>query len=181
MKKKIIISIICLVFIVTVIAFIVIQNNMEKEDEVTIENDEIIVDNNIEINISGEESTMEENLKEDEIKIRVNGRSLVVKLEDNSSTEALLEKLKLGEVVLNAKDYGNFEKVAELDFTLPRNDEYITTEAGDLVLYQGNHITLYYDNNTWSLTRLGKVENITQAELKEILGDGEVILTLSIN
>ncbi len=68
-----------------------------------------------------------------------------------------------------------------MGFSLPINDKNITTEAGDLILYQGNQITLYYDTNTWSFTKLGKVQNVSQKELKEILGTGNVELTFSLN
>ena len=118
--------------------------------------------------------------KVENIKIEVNGKTLDVKLEDNSSAEALIEKLKQGSISINAQDYGSFEKVGSLGFSLPSNDERITTECGDLILYQGNQITLYYDTNTWTFTKLGKVQNVSKEELKEILGDGDVTLTLFI-
>ena len=77
-------------------------------------------------------------------------------------------------------DYGNFEKVGSLPTSLPRNDEQITTEPGDIILYQGNQITIYYDTNTWSFTRLGKVNGLSQSELKAILGSGGVTAVFSI-
>ncbi|MDE5772413.1 MAG: aldo/keto reductase [Ruminococcus sp.] len=77
-------------------------------------------------------------------------------------------------------DYANFEKVGKLPKSLPRNDEKITTEAGDIILYQGNQVTIYYDENTWNFTRIGKIDNITQSELKEILGTGSVSVTFSL-
>jgi len=116
-----------------------------------------------------------------EIVMKVNGKELTVKLEDNTSASAFLEKLQDGEITIQAKDYGNFEKVGSLGFDLPTNDEKITTEAGDLILYQGNQITLYYDTNTWSFTKLGKVQDISKNELKSILGEGDTILTFSLN
>ena len=117
----------------------------------------------------------------DEIIIKVNGRVLNVKLEDNSSAKAFVEKLKSGDITINAHDYGNFEKVGNLGFSLPTNDKNITTEAGDLILYQGNQITLYYDTNSWNFTKLGKVQNISKNELKKILGSDNVELTFSLN
>ncbi len=114
------------------------------------------------------------------IKLSVNDKILSIKLENNSSSIAFIEKLKDGEIIINANDYGNFEKVGELGFSLPTNDKEITTEVGDLILYQGNKITLYYDTNTWNFTKLGKVQNVTQEELKQILGDGDVTLKFSI-
>ena len=120
--------------------------------------------------------------KNEEIKVNidVNGHTLTAVLADNSSAQAFAELLKSGSITIEMSDYGNFEKVGTLPETLPRNDERITTEAGDLILYQGNQITIYYDKNTWNFTRLGKLENITQAELKEILDDGSVTAIFSL-
>ncbi|MCM1133732.1 MAG: cyclophilin-like fold protein [Ruminococcus flavefaciens] len=120
--------------------------------------------------------------KRDEIKlnIEVNGHLLTATLEDNSSAEAFAELLKSEPLTIEMSDYANFEKVGSLGTSLPRNDEKITTEAGDLILYQGNQITIYYDENTWNFTRLGKIDNITQAELKDILGTGSVTVTFSL-
>lgn len=115
------------------------------------------------------------------ITIQVNNEILKVKLENNLSTVALIEKLKDGNIIIEAEDYGGFEKVGNLGFNLPTNDTKITTEAGDLILYQGNKITLYYDTNTWNFTKLGKVQDKSQKELKEILGDGNVTMTFSLS
>ena len=78
-------------------------------------------------------------------------------------------------------DYGNFEKVGNLPQSLPKNDEKITTVPGDIILYQGNKITIYYAENTWDFTKLGHINNITQEELKTLLGDGAVTVSLSIS
>ena len=86
--------------------------------------------------------------EEQKLNIDVNGYTLTASLEDNSSAQALKELLKNGSITIEMSDYGNFEKVGTLPETLPRNDERITTEAGDLILYQGNQITIYYDVNT---------------------------------
>ena len=82
------------------------------------------------------------------LKIETNGNVFYADFEDNSSAEALKEKLNSSSVTLNMHDYGNFEKVGELPFPLVRNDEYITTSLGDVILYQGNQLTIYYDINS---------------------------------
>ena len=115
------------------------------------------------------------------IKIKVNSNILEVKLEDNEATKSLVERLKNGDISVNANEYGGFEKVGSLGFNLPRNDKSITTSAGDIVLYQGNQISLFYNSNSWSYTKLGRVQNVSGAELKNILGSGDVTLILSIN
>ena len=106
--------------------------------------------------------------------------SLAATLADNSSAMAFYELLEKGPVTIKMTDYGNFEKVGPLGTKLPRNDTQITTQAGDIILYQGNQITIYYDTNSWNFTRLGKVDGVTQAELKKILGKGDVTAVFDI-
>ena len=105
---------------------------------------------------------------------------LTATLVDNSSAMAFYELLEKGPVTIKMTDYGNFEKVGPLGTKLPRNDTQITTQAGDIILYQGNQITIYYDTNSWNFTRLGKVDGVTQAELKKILGKGDVTAVFEI-
>ncbi len=105
---------------------------------------------------------------------------LTATLADNSSATAFYELLKKGPLTVDMHDYGSFEKVGSLGTTLPRNDTQITTTAGDIILYQGNQITIYYDTNSWNFTRLGKVDGVTQAELKKILGKGDVTAVFDI-
>ena len=95
-------------------------------------------------------------------------------LEDNSSAKALTEKLSEGEISVDMSDYGNFEKVGDLPWELPTNDESITTEPGDIILYQGSKITIYYDENTWDFTRLARIEDVTKEELLEAFGTDDV-------
>ena len=111
----------------------------------------------------------------------VNGKVLKILAAENSSADAFLDLLERGDVPVEMHDYGSFEKVGPLGTTLPRNDEQITTEPGDVILYQGDQITIYYDVNNWSFTRLGKVQDLSQAELKDILGSGNVTVTFSLS
>ena len=122
---------------------------------------------------------LNEEKSDNKLKISVNGTELTATLEDNSSAQALTELLKQGDITVDMNDYGNFEKVGDLPQSLPKNDEKITTVPGDIILYQGNKITIYYAENTWDFTKLGHINNITQEELKAILGDGNITVTLS--
>jgi hypothetical protein len=119
-----------------------------------------------------------ENADLNTIKIEVNNKELVVELENNQATKELVKKLESGSVVVKASEYGGFEKVGSLGFSLTRDDKQIKTEAGDIVLYQGNQISLFYNSNSWSYTKLGKVTSMSASELKNVLGDGDVTLTL---
>ena len=101
-------------------------------------------------------------------------------IEDNSSALAFYELLQKGEITVKMHDYGNFEKVGTLPVSLSRNDTQITTSPGDIILYQGNQITIYYDVNSWNFTKLGKIEGQTQESLKKILGKGNVTAVFSV-
>lgn len=117
---------------------------------------------------------------ETKLQIEVNGYTLTATLADNDSAKALAELIKDEPLTLELREYGSFEKVGPLPQSLPANDESITTEPGDIMLYVGNQITIFYGSNTWSYTRLGKIDNVTQSELKGIFGEGDVTVTFSL-
>ena len=169
-KKKIILIIV--IVIVFLMVFFVPRSRKTQNNNFTAGNTSTNLEDN-----NTEENKVDNMNK---IQIKVNNQVLDVELEDNSSAKAFVEKLKETDIIVNAHDYGNFEKVGELGFSLPTNDKKITTEPGDLILYQGNQITLYYDTNTWSFTKLGKVKGVSGEELKNILGSGEVTLTFTL-
>ena len=112
--------------------------------------------------------------------IEANGRTFYADLEDNASAEALTEKLSRGSVTVDMSDYGGFEKVGPLPWTLSRGDETITTVPGDVILYQGDRITIYYDENTWDFTRLARIGSVTKEDLLSALGEGDVTVTFRI-
>ncbi|WP_340112682.1 cyclophilin-like fold protein [Maribellus mangrovi] len=112
--------------------------------------------------------------------LQIGDTTLTATLADNSSAAALVAELKKGSITVEMRDYGNMEKVGSLGKSYPRNDQSITTEPGDIILYQGNALVIYYAPNTWSFTRLGKIDNITKEELMQVLGAGNVTITLSL-
>ena len=128
-------------------------------------------------NSGGTDNTMPET-----IKIIVSGKTLSVKIEDNEATKALVAALSDASITYEANDYGGFEKVGLLGRTLPTSDTQITTQAGDVILYSGNQIVLFYGSNTWSYTRLGKMQYESLDELKSFLkaGEGNISVTLSL-
>ena len=114
------------------------------------------------------------------LKIHVNDTTFTATLEENSSAKAFAEFLTQGELTLDMHDYGSFEKVADLPRSFPRNDKQIDTDAGDIILYQGNSITIYYDKNSWNFTRLARIDNVNKKRLQQILGKGNVKATFSV-
>lgn len=119
-------------------------------------------------------------LEANRMNIQIGETVLTATLADNASVAALKAALAEGPITINMRDYGGMEKVGPLGMELPRNDEQITAAAGDLILYQANAFVIYYAPNAWTFTRLGKVDDVTAAELKAILGDGNVTVTLSL-
>lgn len=116
--------------------------------------------------------------EESMLNIKVGDQTLLAVWEENSSAEAFRELLSQGPLTVEMEDYGGFEKVGDLGTTLPRNDTQITTQPGDVILYQGNQITIYYGTNTWNFTRLARIAD--PGDLKEKLGDGTVCVTFSL-
>lgn len=114
------------------------------------------------------------------IKLKIDNHEFAVKLAQNAATAALVDRLRQGDVVVQAHGYGSFEQVGDLGFSLPTDDAPIATKPGDLMLYQGNQVTLFYGSNSWSYTKLGEIANTTQAELKNILGEGDAVMVLSL-
>ena len=112
------------------------------------------------------------------ITLSFNGHTYTATLADNPSAKAFAELLEDGPLTVSTRDYGSFEKVGSLGTELPRTDEQITTAPGDIILYQGNQITVYYAQNTWSFTRLGRVDDPT--DLREALGNGDVEITFQL-
>ena len=129
----------------------------------------------------GEQSNAD--LEVSQIYITVNENKLEVTLVKNETVAALIELLKEGDIVYTADDYGGFEKVGNIGHSLPRNDTQIKTEAGDVILYQGNQICIFVGSNSWSYTRIGKINGYSTQELKTLLGAGEgkVQVTISLN
>ena len=116
------------------------------------------------------------------IKITVSGKTLPVKIEDNEATKALVAVLSEASITYEARDYGGFEKVGSLGLTLPANNSQITTQPGDVILYNSNQIVQFYGSNTWSYTRIGKMQYESLDELKSFLkaGEGKISVTLSL-
>lgn len=112
--------------------------------------------------------------------IIVNNKVLEVSLANNAATRALRQRLQNSSVTYSSSSYGNFETVGNIGFSLPTNNTNITTEAGDVILYQGNQICIFYGSNTWSYTRIGRITNASQTELRDLLSSGTVNITLSL-
>lgn len=138
-------------------------NSEENENPENPDNDDALMENNT-------------------LTLTVNDRSFTATLADNSATEALKERLAQGTLEVRVEDYGDMEKVGSLGFSLPRTDRQTTTVPGDIMLYQGSSLVIFYGSNSWAYTPLAKVDGVsTREEMLELLGGkGSVTLTLSL-
>lgn len=128
---------------------------------------------------AGPDEETEPSEEESALKITVGDYEFTATFADNPSAEEFRELLAQGPVTVTMEDYGGFEKVGPLGTTLTRSDEQITTEPGDVILYQGNQITIYYGTNSWNFTRLARIDDPT--DLQEKLGAGTVQVTFSLS
>ncbi|MBQ9037564.1 MAG: hypothetical protein IJ115_08940 [Erysipelotrichaceae bacterium] len=114
------------------------------------------------------------------MKMIINDTYVEVAWEENESVEALREMCKSGKVTVEMSMYGGFEQVGYLGQTLPSNDRQTTTSSGDIVLYDSDNIVVFYGSNSWSYTRLGHISDKNESEMKELLGNGDVTITLEM-
>ena len=112
--------------------------------------------------------------------LKVGGNTMTATLTDNEATRELTKLLEQGDITIRMSDYGGFEKVGALPQSLPTSNTQITTAPGDIMLYQGNQMVIFYGSNSWSYTRLGKIDGATESNLRQFLGNGDIVLTLSL-
>ena len=116
--------------------------------------------------------------EETEMKLLIGEAEVAVQWEDNESVAALRELVADGPLTIAMSMYGGFEQVGSVGTSLPRNDVQTVTKAGDIVLYAGNQIVIFYGSNSWAYTRLGKVTDLSLQELTDRLGNGNISLTI---
>ena len=143
--------------------------------------------NSLDDNAEGKESvilTQEEQKEEGKetvtMKMKIGTTSVDVVWEENEAVDALKEIVKENTMVIQMSMYGGFEQVGSLGFSIPRNDMQTVTEAGDIVLYSGNQIVVFYGSNSWSYTRLGKINGKSREELEQLLGQRDVEIIISM-
>lgn len=113
-----------------------------------------------------------------QMNVQINGSTFTAVLEENEAADTLAEMVKQNPVTIRMRDYAGFEKVGSLGTSLPASDHQTTTEAGDIVLYQGDQIVMFYGSNSWSYTRLGYIGDLDGWE--EALGSGDVTVTFCL-
>lgn len=110
--------------------------------------------------------------------VDVSGQRFTATLADNEATRTLVKMIREKPVVIHMSDYAGFEKVGSLGTRLPASNSQITTQAGDIMLYNGDQIVIFYGSHSWSYTKIGKIEELNG--LEAALGSGDVTVTFSI-
>ena len=118
--------------------------------------------------------------KEAMLQMRIGNTAVTVEWEDNESVQALRDLCADNPLTIQMSMYGGFEQVGSIGQSLPRNDRQTTTGAGDIVLYSGNQIVVFYGSNSWAYTRLGHITDQNVAGMTELLGNGDVTITISM-
>ena len=113
--------------------------------------------------------------------ITIGGVTQPATLVDNDATQALVERLKNGAVTVTLNSSGGFEIWGALGFSLPTSNEQINAQPGDIVLYNGSNICMFYGSNSWSYTHLGKIDGLTESELRTFLKAGESNITVTLS
>ena len=114
------------------------------------------------------------------IRLKVGDATMTATLTDNEATRELTKLLEQGDITIRMSDHGGFEKVGALPQSFPTSNTQITTVPGDIMLYQGNQMVIFYGSNSWSYTRLGKIDEATASNLRQFLGNGNITLTISL-
>ena len=126
---------------------------------------------------SAENTTVQEG--DNDMQMMIGETPVTVVWEDNASVEALRALAAEG-LTIEMSMYGGFEQVGSIGQSLPRDDQQTTTASGDIVLYSGNQMVVFYGSNSWAYTRLGHITDQTPEQMKALLGNGDVKITLSM-
>ncbi|MBR4318444.1 MAG: hypothetical protein IKP69_00145 [Oscillospiraceae bacterium] len=113
--------------------------------------------------------------------MEIAGTSVTVDWEENDSVDALKELCRNGGLTIQMSMYGGFEQVGSIGTSLPRNDVQTTTYSGDIVLYSGNQIVVFYGSNSWSYTKLGHITDSSGHTMEELLGNGDISIKINLS
>ena len=121
-----------------------------------------------------------EDIGETTMIMKIGDTKVNVDWEDNQAVAALRDMAREGDVTIQMSMYGGFEQVGSLGQNLPRDDKQTTTTSGDVVLYSGNQMVVFYGSNSWSYTKLGHISDKNAEDITDLLSNGDVTITISI-
>ena len=115
--------------------------------------------------------------EDSEMILAIDGTEVPVIWEDNTSVEEL-EGLAASGLTIEMSMYGGFEQVGPVGSTITSSDVQITTSPGDIVLYSGDQMVVFFGSNSWSYTRLGRID-LPSEEITELLSGSDVTITIT--
>ncbi len=122
---------------------------------------------------------MDPEVKAMELVLTVDGKEVKVAWEDNPSVDAL-KVLAKDTLTINMTEYGNFEQTGSIGRSIVSNDTHIDVGSGDVVLYNSRQVCLYFNDNSYDFTRLGKITGMTESEITEMLDKSGVTAVLTL-
>ena len=128
--------------------------------------------------VSVPQETLRENMEETAMKMFIGDTEVTVSWEDNEAVETLREMTGQGGVAIAMERYGGWEQVGPMGRSRPRQDAQMTAQPGDIMLYSGDQMVVFYGTNSWSYTRLGHITDRSGEELKDLLGQEDVTVRL---
>lgn len=150
-------------------------DNVPAESVTSNSNQQPIEDSSL---ISNENVSPQE---EGEMVLSINGGQLDVQWEDYETVAELLAYVQNETITVHTTVYGGFEQVGSLPQNFSRSDVQITTEPGDIVLYSGNQLVVFFGSNSWSYTKLGHIEGLSEQELLELLDADSSVIEIKTN
>ncbi len=159
------------------------EGSSDNESHVTSSEDQEIFDQpseDVMVDDQMNEQKAESEETEAVLQLMIGETAVEVAWEDNTSVAALMEMARESPLTIQMSMYGGFEQVGAIGTSLPKDDVQTTTEAGDIVLYSGDQIVVFYGSNSWAYTRLGKITDQTASDLKGLLSNGDVTITIFV-
>lgn len=155
------------------------ETNSASSADTVSEISEQSIDTKHESSLSNDENN-EGKTMDSKLTFAVNGEDILVEWADNESVEVLKKLAQNEPITIQMSKYGGFEQVGSIGASLPKNDIQTTTQSGDIMLYSGDQIVVFYGSNSWAYTRLGHIKDKTADEMTQLLGNGNVTITLSM-
>ena len=152
-----------------------VQENEATAQELTEGDEDVSAYLNTQLNNENAKSERKETM----LQMKIGNTDISVDWEENDSVEALKDLCEDSPLMIQLSMYGGFEQVGPIGQSLPRDDSQTTTQAGDIVLYSGNQIVVFYGSNSWAYTRLGHIRDKSAQEMAELLGSGDVTITIA--
>ena len=174
MKRNMILAVICIAMMLSISACADDGKTLYED-----QNMKSVTSSSENVDVESSEDEME--VRETAMTMTIGDTKVNVAWEDNSSVDALKELVSSGPLSIKMSMYGGFEQVGSIGQSLPREDKQTTTSSGDIVLYSGNQMVVFYGSNSWSYTRLGHIIDKDDSETESLLSKGDVTITLKMD